>query len=260
MFGSEKAFGQDPPTAASCEDGGTDDRTEAGLYKEAFDFDFQVEEEIKASARLGDQHVLCDRKNALCLNTDLVSYKYVLDTGRAPLLSELRLQKPEAPKRVGVPVEINGNQPSLGHHDSKDNHERKKNERGDGVSEEIDEELSALKERLSARATLSLGHSMLRTIDRSLDPMETCKHIQNHEEIGLQLQCAAEDARQKYRRSIKTQHTLNEEAVGRVKHFAQDWGDRERRIGEYLGIYARFWRFASRNLFAVFPLLSPYLN
>ena len=46
--------------------------------------------------------------------------------------------------------------------------------------------------------------------------------------LQQRLKEAAEESRQQFRTSAKKQSALKEEAVGKVRDFAKEWGDRER--------------------------------
>jgi len=138
------------------------DGTQAGEknsrhYTEAFDFDcyFQVEEEAKASARLG----------------------------RQPLLSELQLQRGE-----GLPVQNADEQPPSFGVGTRGKTNATLCAKG-AMSNEIDEEMKALKDRLSAKTRLSLGHSMLRPVENQVNPMaaNTLMAIRNDEHVSVNL-------------------------------------------------------------------------
>ena len=111
---------------------------------------------------------------------------------------------------------------------------------GAKMSEEMDAELKALKARLSTKTRLSLGHSMLRRIENSVDSHEMHRLLatRHDEDVTHQLQSASELARQRYKDAVLARKSLQKQAVGKVREYAKEAKDRERRVGEYLGLRA----------------------
>ena len=111
---------------------------------------------------------------------------------------------------------------------------------GAKMSEDMDAELKALKARLSTKTRLSLGHSMLRRIENSVDSHEMHRLLatRHDEDVTHQLQSASELARQRYKDAVHARKSLQKEAVGKVREYAKEAKDRERRVGEYLGLRA----------------------
>ena len=149
--------------------------------------------------------------------------------GRQPLLSELHVQP--RMKIDGGDAEQN-----LGCRSA-----RFSQYVGGKTKTEIDVEVEALMARVSNTSRLSLGHTMLRKIEKDVDPMTSARiaSLRDDEDVALRLKRAAEDARQQHRSLREAQNALKSEAVGKVRDFASEWGDRERRIGAYLGLYGR---------------------
>ena len=77
-----------------------------------------------------------------------------------------------------------------------------------------------------------MGHSMLRPVDCTDEKLKMTKN----DDMFLQLKKAAEISREQYRELNKLRSSLKEEAVDKVK----EWGDRERRIAQYMGLQKRF--------------------
>ena len=139
---------------------------------------------------------------------------------RQPLLSETQLQNDE-----GLAVEMNNKLRER-------ERERERELASRHMSKGVEEEMKALNQRVSKRSSLSLGHSMLRPVDCTDEKLKMTKN----DDMFLQLKKAAEISREQYRELNKLRSSLKEEAVDKVK----EWGDRERRIAQYMGLQKRF--------------------